>query len=268
MSTDSPEELIWKQVRDLFFIKVLDKYQFWYKPHLPRVFAVDQSISGDVTAIVIAHIERRIIPATNLTPEQRENIYVIDMAVPITPKGGRINLDAIRYFITDLQEKGNLSLILGSFDQFQSEATMQYLKRRNFAIEKLSVDKTMDPYLNFVSIVESGRLRAGRNLHLKNNLKSLQIVRRRGSDGKKTGTRKIDHTLGEIVHEGNTTWEMSPIGVHAKDVADATAACCELLRKHNILPYDEWNPDEIVEKTRDSSYESMKNFLLEKNLSL
>lgn len=269
MSTDSPEGLIWNQIKDQFFVKVLDKYQFWYKPHLPRVFAVDQSISGDVTAIVIAHVEREVIaPATDEAPEQTQNIYVIDMSIPITPKGGRINLDAIRYFITDLQEKGNLSLILGSFDQFQSEATMQYLKRRNFAIEKLSVDKTMDPYLNFISIIESGRLRAGRNLHLKNNLKSLQIVRRRGADGSKSGSRKVDHTLGDIVHEGNTSWETGAIGVHAKDVADAAAACCELLRKHSILPYEIWNPDEIVEKTRETSYEGMKQFLQSRGMSL
>jgi len=268
MSTDPPEELIWNQIKDKFFVKVLDKYQFWYKPHVPRVFAVDQSISGDVTAIVIAHIEREIIPATEEIPEQSQNIYVIDMSIPITPKGGRINLDAIRYFITDLQEKGSLSLILGSFDQFQSEATMQYLKRRDFAIEKLSVDKTMDPYLNFVSIIESGRLRAGRNLHLKNNLKSLQIVQRRGADGKRTGSRKIDHTLGETIFEGNTSWDMSAIGQHAKDVSDAACACCELLRKHNVMPYETWDPTQIVEKNRDRSRDQMQEFLAKRGLSL
>lgn len=268
MSTDSPEGLIWNQIKDQFFTKVLDKYQFWYKPHLPRVFAVDQSISGDVTAIVIAHIEREIVPATAETPEQSQNIYIIDLSIPIIPKGGRINLDAIRYFITDLQEKGNLSLILGSFDQFQSESTTQYLKRRGFNIEKLSVDKTMDPYLNFISIIESGRLRAGRNLHLKNNLKSLQIVRRRGADGTKSGSRKIDHTLGEIIHEGNTSWEMSAVGQHAKDVSDAAAACCELLRKNGIVPYEIWNPDLIVEKTRETSLQSMKNFLATRGLAI
>jgi hypothetical protein len=268
MSTDAPEDLIWNQLKDQFFVKVLNKYQFWYKPHIPRVFAVDQSISGDVTAIVIAHVEREIIPATAEAPEQSQAIYVIDMIVPITPKGGRINLDAIRYFITDLREKGGLLLTHGSFDQFQSEATMQYLKRRGFEIEKLSVDKVMDPYLNFVAIVESGRLRAGRNLHLKNNLKSLQIVRRRGADGSKSGSRKIDHTLGEIIHEGNTTWEMSGIGQHAKDVADAAAACCELIRKHNMLPYEVWCPDKIVEKNREQSYDDVKSFLLKKGLSI
>lgn len=270
MSTDPPEGLIWDQIKNIFFVKVLDKYQFWYKPHVPRVFAIDQSISGDVTAIGIGHVERERLPVTDENPngDGYQSIYIMDMIVPIHPKGGRINLDAIRYFITDLQEKGNMSLIVGSFDQFQSEATMQYLKRRNFNVEKLSVDKVMDPYLNFVSIVESGRFRAGKNLHLKNNLKSLQIVRRRGSDGKKSGSRKVDHTLGEVIFEGNTDWQASQIGIHAKDVSDTCAAVCELIRKHSILPYEEWEPEEIVEKNRETSLENMKKFLADRKMTV
>ena len=267
-STDTPEGLIWDQIKSQFFVKTLDKYQFWYKPHIPRVFAVDQSISGDVTAIGIAHVEREIVPAQGEKPEERRVIYIMDMIIPITPKGGRINLDAIRYFLTDLQEKGNMSLIYGSFDQFQSEATIQYLKRRNYAVEKLSVDKTMDPYFNFISIIESGRFRAGKNLHLKNNLKSLQITRRRGADGTKSGSRKIDHTLGELVLDGNTSWETSAIGIHAKDVADACAACCELLRKYNVMPFDEWSPDSIKEKNREGATDNMKAFLIKQGLAV
>jgi len=191
-------------------------------------------------------------------------IYVVDLIVPITPKGGRINLDAIRYFIEDLRDKGSMQLIYGSFDQFQSEATMQYLLRRGFEIEKLSVDREMDPYLNFVSIIESDRLRSGQSLHLKNNLKSLQITRRKDSDGKKTGSQKIDHTNGEIVLEGNTNWDTSLIGVHAKDVSDAVCACCELLRKHDVVPYEMWEPEKIHETTRNDAKEKI-NALLEKN---
>ena len=262
-SKDSPEGLIWNQIKDQFFIKYINTYQFWYKPHVPRVFAVDQSISGDVTSISIAHVERvrRIIPGQ----EPRSDLmYIVDLVVPITPKGGRINLDAIRFFIEDLRDKGSMQLIYGSFDQFQSEATMQYLLRRGFEIEKLSVDKEMDPYLNFISIIESDRLRAGRNIHLKNNLKSLQIVRRKDADGKRTGSQKVDHSNGELVLEGSTVWETSLIGIHAKDIADSVCACCELLRKHDVLPYEEWNPEAIRVPTREDAQDKV-NDLLAKN---
>ena len=260
-SRDSPEGIIWNQIKDQFFIKYINSYQFWYKPHVPRVFAVDQSISGDVTAIAIAHLERESRTALGADKAQTHLIYVVDLVVPITPQGGRINLDAIRYFIEDLRDKGSMQLMYGSFDQFQSEATMQYLIRRGFEIEKLSVDKEMDPYLNFVSIIESDRLRAGRNLHLKNNLKSLQIVRRKDADGKKTGTQKVDHSNGEIVLEGSVAWDTSLIGVHAKDVSDAVCACCELLRKHDVVPYEVWAPEEIRDKTRDDAKTQVEELL-------
>jgi hypothetical protein len=263
-SKDSPEGIIWNQIKDQFFIKYINSYQFWYKPHVPRVFAVDQSISGDVTAIVIAHLERELRRVNGLPDPQMSLIYVIDLIVPIIPKGGRINLDAIRYFIEDLRDKGSMQLMYGSFDQFQSEATMQYLLRRGFEVEKLSVDKEMDPYLNFVSIIESDRLRAGRNIHLKNNLKSLQITRRKDPDGRKTGSQKVDHTNGDIVLEGSINWDTSLIGIHAKDISDAACACCELLRKHDVVPYEMWEPEEIREKTRADATKQI-NALLEKN---
>lgn len=263
-SRESPEGLIWNQIKDQFFIKYINSYQFWYKPHIPRVFAVDQSISGDVTAIAIAHLEREMRRVPGIPEPQRTLMYIVDLIVPIIPKGGRINLDAIRYFIDDLREKGGMNLMYGSFDQFQSEATMQYLLRRGFEVEKLSVDKEMDPYLNFVSIVESDRLRAGRNIHFKNNLKSLQITRRKDTDGKRTGSQKVDHTNGEIVLEGSTKWETSLIGIHAKDISDAVCACCELLRKHDVVPYEVWEPELIKDKTR-SDAQVQVNKLLEKH---
>lgn len=263
-SRESPEGLIWNQIKDQFFIKYINSYQFWYKPHIPRVFAVDQSISGDVTAIAIAHLEREMRKVPGVPDPQMALMYIIDLVVPIIPKGGRINLDSIRYFIDDLREKGSMNLMYGSFDQFQSEATMQYLLRRGFEVEKLSVDKEMDPYLNFVSIVESDRLRAGRNIHFKNNLKSLQITRRKDAEGKKTGSQKVDHTAGEIVLEGTTNWETSLIGIHAKDISDAVCACCELLRKHDVVPYEMWEPELIREKTRADA-QTQINKLLEKN---
>lgn len=250
---DPPEHLIWDQIKDQYFIKYINSYQFWYKPHVPRVFAVDQSISGDITSIAIAHLERETRYYPNRPDPVVQNIYVVDLIIPITPKGGRVNLDAIRFLIEDLRDQGSMSLIHGSFDQFQSEATMQYLIRRGFEIEKLSVDKEMDAYLNFVSIIESNRLRSGRNLHLKNNLKSLQITRRKDADGKRTGSQKVDHSSGELVLEGNIVWEQSLIGIHAKDVSDTVCACCELLRKHDVMPYEEWKPEDIRDKTREDA---------------
>lgn len=253
-SKDSPEDLIWTQIRDLFFIKYVNKYQFWYKPHLARTLSVDQSISGDVTAISAAHVEKDKLTGSSM--------YIVDFTIVITPAGGRINLDAIRYFIEDLRDKGGMKIIHGSFDNFQSEAAFQYLLRRGFDIEKLSVDKTMDPYLNFISVIESGRLRAGKNLHFKNNLRSLQIVKR-----KNTSTPKVDHTLGDLVLDGDTNWDTSRIGTYAKDVADSVCGAIELLRKYDVFPFELWDSMAIKDKSETDARNSVEEFLKNQGLS-
>jgi hypothetical protein len=259
-STDEPDKLIWEQIKYKYFIKILDKYRFWYKPHIPRVFAIDQSITGDVTSIVVAHVERELVP---YSPDVTyRDVYILDMIINIVPAGGRINLDAIRYFISDLQEVGNILFLHGSFDSFESEATTQFLNRRGIKVEKLSVDRTMDAYLNFISVIESGRLKSGRSIHLKNNLKSLQITQRKGAGGKKTGSKKVDHTNGEIVLDGNSTWERSTIGIHAKDAADASCACVELLRMYDVLATDIYCEDAIVERTQASAERDVSALLL------
>lgn len=260
MSTETPEGLIWNQVKDILFTRYVNSYRFWRMPHVPRVFAVDQSISGDAACLSVMHVERD-------KEDSERTINVVDFSLVIVPGGGRINLDAIRFFIEDLREKGGMNFVAGSFDQFQSEATFQYLLRLGFNVEKLSVDKLMDPYLNFISIVESGRLRAGQNLHLKNNIKSLQIVKRKSADGTRSGSPKVDHTSGDVVFEGDINWETSAIGIHAKDAADTVCACCELLRKNNVLAYEVWDPENIKTKTQEDMKDQLTTFLKSKGLA-
>jgi hypothetical protein len=249
---DPPEHLIWKIIEPIFFVPHLKNSVFWYKPYLSRVLSVDQSISGDVTAISLVHPEFRSNPNTGET----ETVYVTDFTIPIVPAGGRINLDAIRFFIKDLRDLGSINIVKVSFDRFQSEATVQYLKRHGFDVEYVSVDKTMDPYLEFINIIESNRFYIGKNIFFKNNLKSLIMTKR-----KQTKTPKVDHTLGDLVLTGNESWDTSFIGIHSKDLADSVCASCELIRKHDIMNHTMWKPEEIEQKTYQSSQARMETFL-------
>jgi len=256
-SMDAPEKLIWNQVKDIFFIRSLDRYRFWRNPHLPRVVSVDQSISGDVAAIGVSHVEKQMktirAGAEVSGGDLYENVYINDMLIMITPAGGRINLDAIRCFITDLIDEGMLTISKVSFDRFQSEPAVQSLLRRGLEVEFLSVDKTIEPYIGFVGLVETGRFKMGHNIHAKNNMRSLQMVKRKDATGHKTGTMKIDHTNGDLVYEGDENWLTSMIGIHAKDGADVLAANCELLRKYEFLGHEIFDPDKIVEKTAEQA---------------
>ncbi len=253
-SMEAPEKLIWNQIKDVFFIKSLDKYRFWRNPHLPRVISIDQSVSGDVAAIAVSHVERQLkTMREGVEGSPFESVYITDMLIVITPAGGRINLDAIRCFIFDLIDEGMITVSKVSFDRYQSEAAVQGLLRRGLEVEYLSVDKTMEPYLGFISLVETGRFKMGKNIHAKNNLKSLQIVKRKDASGLRTGTMKVDHTNGDLVYEGDEGWNTSMIGIHAKDAMDAIAANCELLSKHNFIGYEIFDPEKIVEKTADQA---------------
>lgn len=163
---EMPSGLIWNQVYSNFFNKKAGRFEYYYKPHIPRCVSVDQSIKTDLTSISMSHVER--------LGDTGELCYVTDFTIVIAPKkGGKINLDAIRSFIIDLRDKGNLHIDHVSFDQFQSEAAVQGLQRAGFNVEILSVDRTLGPYENLISMISTGRYFCGRNIHLKNNLKEI-----------------------------------------------------------------------------------------------
>lgn len=246
---DSPQHLVWNQIKDELFVKVEGKYRFYYKPTLPRTFHIDQAVSGDMASIAVAHVERKYDSFDeHLTVDgQKDLIYVVDFTIPIHPLGGRINLDAIKEAIIDLREEGHLALFHGSFDSYQSETNIQALERYGFEVENLSVDKTIDPYLFMIQLMEVGNLKMGRNIFLKNNIKSLRMIKRRD-----TGTPKIDHTQGDVLMPKNvdTEWATSFLGQNAKDVSDSVCGAVQLAKKYLSLDplalTTKWDEERII----------------------
>lgn len=248
---EEPEHLIWNQIRDQFFNKIMGKYYFYYEPGLPRVVCVDQSYAGDSTCIAMMHVERdpeRIDPETG----EALTVYVTDFTIVIIPKGGIINLDAIKFFIWDLISIGNCQIKRGGYDGFQSQPSIQFLKRKGVEIDYISVDRTNDPYMTFIDYVFHNRFFAGKNIYLKNNMKSLQMTKRKGPSGK----TKIDHMNGDIVNDGDGNWATDMRGVNAKDCSDAVAGAITLLNTYSneYVPFKTWQPEEVF----DRSYDNMK----------
>lgn len=269
-ASDDPRHLIWNKVNHIFWKKVLNKNVFWYKPELERTLSVDQSITGDVTCIAVSHVERnkyKLDPSGAMTP-----IYITDFQLVIIPqKNDRISLDAIKYFIEDVIRLGGLKIKHVSFDTFQSEATKQYLQRLGIDAENLSVDRTPDPYTNFISLYFQEALKSGRNIFYKNNILSIRETYRKTRDGEK-GTLKYDHTPGELCNGAPqnynekdpksyiNSWTTCKTGTNAKDILDATVASVELLRKHNVKPLAIWDPDQI----EDLDYDKAKDRVMKK----
>lgn len=268
---DEPEHLIWNQVKDKFFHKILGKYHFYYEPALPRVASIDLAVSGDTAGISISHVERD--PVRLDSQGNPLKVYVTDLVVPVIPKTGAINLDAFKFFILDLIRLGNMNIRHVSFDSFQSKAMMQALERAGLEVEYISVDKNNSPYLSLVDYVIHKRYYCGKSIMVKNNLLSLQMVKRKTS-----GTMKIDHMNGDNVYTdeyclpgsvyNETSWNFSKVGYFAKDLTDCIAANVSLLDEHDnvYVPLHAWDPTKELERTYEGEkkkcYDLMKSMAL------
>ena len=225
---EQPEGLIWNKIKDIFFYKFGNDYMFYRNPNAPRCLSVDQSTTGDATAISVCHNE---FLREGEGPESRTiPCMVDDFTIMVIPKGGKINLDAIRYLIFDLIEIGHLNIKLVNFDKFQSDATVQGLMRKHIPVTYVSVDKNNEPYTGLINAIRLNRVACGKNIFLKNNLRSIHI------ESRDSGSWKYDHFKGKITNEStNTSWDDSPIGTNAKDGADTLAACHYMLTKNMDL---------------------------------
>lgn len=227
-SNQSASQLIWNQVRDKFFLKIGEKrYEFYRAPRERRWVHIDQAETGDIASIVISHPEWDV--------KTSEIVIVHDVTIAISPGKGRINLDAIRTFPEDLRDKGGLVIEKITFDRFQSSTTIQYLTEKGFKVDRFSVDTDKKPYLTYVSLINTGRVKAGRNIFLKNNLRSIREVK---TDSGKT---KIDHLIGKLTYEDGADWELSAMGMNAKDVSDGGAATSFLIvHEFEGIPRYQW----------------------------
>lgn len=231
-----PEELVWNRVRDAFFIRSgRNAYEIYRAPREPRALHMDLSESGDVSGLSMAHME--------LNPSG-EKVVVADFTLAISPEKSRINLDAIPLFILDLARKGRVPFFRITADSYGSANIIQRLKREGFSAERLSVDRDVSPYHIFVSWMKNGRIKAGRNIFLKNNLKSLIEI----TNDK--GRQLIDHQKGKIVYDDGGGWGTSAMGVNAKDISDSlTGAAFTLINDYKAVPGYQWIDDEEVNQT-------------------
>lgn len=261
LADEEPEHLIWNQIKNKFFYDSMGQWRFYYEPHVPRVVSVDQSKSKDCTCISMSHVERDKYKI-DLETGRAMLDYITDFTIVLVPKGGHINLEAIKFFIHDLKRLGNINLRHVSFDGWQSDPARQYLKRAGIVVDYVSVDSNNDPYYTFYDMVTHSRWFCGKNIFVKNNMKSLHEIRR-----KRSGSVKIEHFEGELNYEWQEgTWLSCTAGINAKDTTDAIAANLWLLSNYNteFIPSKTWDPEAKVNRTYESV--SAKNDMLLKKL--
>ena len=222
-----PEELIWNLIYKDFFIQSGNGYVFYRAPNAYRSIHADLSESGDMTGLSMAHIE---------VNEQGEKVVVVDFSLALSPEKSRINLDAIPLFILDLVNKGRINIFKFTADKYASSNIIQRLKREGIDSALLSVDKSLAPYHTMISWMKNERIKAGRNVVLKNNLKSLVEI----TNDK--DRQIIDHRKGKVVYSDSGDWEHSLMGINAKDVSDSVAgASFTMISEFKAIPRYQWS---------------------------
>jgi hypothetical protein len=159
-----PERLIWDKIYSKFFIdNGRGRYSIIRAPREPRFVGGDpaHSAKGDPYGLAVMHKELL----------DGQVIQVVDFSLMIAPDDTGINLEAVNLFIEDLVKLGGLNIKVVAFDQFQSKQTQQNLERVGINTAQFSVDATVEPYQNMVSLLFNDKLKSGRNIYLYNNLK-------------------------------------------------------------------------------------------------
>ncbi len=237
----NPEKMIWEKIKNNFFIEVgKDHYEFYRSPREKRWLAIDLSESGDMSSISCVHPE---------ITKEGQIIIVGDFTLAIVPGQDRINLQAIEKFILDLKKYGKFHISKVTYDRYQSSSSIQNLKREEIEASIFSVDIDMTPYLVFISWLKNGRIKSGKNIFLKNNLKSLQEIYL------DSGKKKIDHLKGRITYDDGLNWNNSVAGLNAKDISDSFASasfqCINEIT--NYIPRYQWVDDEINETDKNKN---------------
>ena len=169
----------------LFETDLSGKYYMKRCPQALRYVGIDLSTSGNQcdTGLCMLHKEWNINPDT----QEKETIYVVDFIVYGVAKN-RIDLNAIQNLFIDLVKERNVPIYLITADQYQSALMLNNFETSKCftKVEKLSVDKTLEPYTSLASLIELGRVKVGQCDKLKRELEALII-----ENGKVTRTTEL-----------------------------------------------------------------------------
>ena len=249
----APEPLLWDKVRPLLYVYTGRNNSFRLKryPSAERFVHIDLSEKKDMAGISMVHLE---------CDKLGRKMYVADFTLPImSKKDDKINIDAFKYLVYCMKVYGNTNIKKVTYDNFQSASSLQFLERNGIECERLSLDISPDYYLSFASWVMQGRVKIGKNLVMKNNMKSL-ITTNGGHNGKESKSQKliVDHVQGDWIDLENSDWENSKCGYFGKDLADSFVGACTNADKSNVN-YAQWLYNEEEENIEDLDKKMMSN---------
>ena len=174
---------------------------------------IDVGVSEDAAGVAVGHITGyKLMPSSKyFNTRTNEFVEVKDMRAPIyqidgvlrisSPPNGEVDMALLRDLILDL--RGRLNLKWVTLDSYQSTMLIQSFRRSKIKSGVLSVDKSMDPYMEVKQAIKDERLLIPHHEVL---LRELRELERKDT--------KINHV---------------PHG--SKDCSDAVAGVVHILRR-------------------------------------
>ena len=137
------------------------------------------------------------------------------------PRGDRMSFQKVINFITWLKKNGfNIGII--STDQYQSSYVRENLTQQGFTCEKVSVDKSEDPYIGLRNLLQDQRVEL-----IKHDLQEIEMI----------NLQRVNGVINHPPQSNSTTalpnlsngYNSKGIG---KDCADALCGCLATLVAH------------------------------------
>lgn len=173
---------------------------------IPRFVHLDLSKTKDSTGFACGFVSH-FVKIDRGGVQELLPLIVIEVALQIRPpRHGEIDYSLIRSLIYKLKAHVNITAVRA--DQFQSTDMLQELARHGFGVSQLSVDRTVDPYLNFKDAIADQRIWLPKNPILQREATNVQIDYKKG---------KVDHPVNG-----------------SKDVLDAVVGVCYALSKDPV----------------------------------
>lgn len=169
-----------------------NKYEpLWY-PEAQRFVHIDYALNQDECGIAMGCQAGEVnVPRLGLDGEMHEEavpkIHIDFMLQILPPRHGEIDLEEVRQLVYTIRKYG-FSIKKGTFDKFQSFEGQQDFRKKNIESETLSVDISMDPYIEFKLALKETRLSVYDYKPFRDECSWLEIDRKKG---------KVDHPPGK-----------------------------------------------------------------------
>lgn len=152
-------------------------------PDKLRFMHIDQGISSDHYGMSSCFIDKVIINEDETVTLNVKFDFILNIIPPRPP--AKVDISKVRSLIPWLAQNKSIRWGMITYDQYQSQESMQELDKAGFPVSYQSVDRTDEAYLLLVDYLYEEKVKMPYSAEFENNLFNLVHFREK---------RKVDHT--------------------------------------------------------------------------